>query len=46
MKELRIDLDYMASTYGIAILFSAIVEHNDDGSMSLLIKGYKDEEEA
>ena len=42
MKELRINLDYMASTYGIGLLTTATVEYNDDGSIVLIIKGEKD----
>jgi len=44
MKELRISLDYMASTYGIGLLVTASLEYDDDGSITLIIKGEKEAE--
>lgn len=38
-KELKIDLDYLARTYGITLLESASVEYDDYGEVSLIIRG-------
>lgn len=39
MKELRINLDYLATTYGLTDPIVARVEANDAGDWTLILQG-------
>jgi hypothetical protein len=41
MKEIRLDLDYLASTYGIEVLSFANVEFDKDDGFVLVLEGEK-----
>lgn len=39
VKQIRLKLDYMASTYGIDELIAAYIEVNDQGNLILVLEG-------
>ena len=39
LKQIRLKLDYMASTYGIDELIAAYIEVNDEGNLILVLEG-------
>lgn len=38
-KELRINLDYLAKTYGLEFLTFAVIENREGGGLDLVITG-------